>query len=502
MSDTHDHKSRLGFLEKEIDLLRVQNQRLSELLSEQERRHRDLEERLSVDARSGLPNHLRLSHELDADLSAARNGTERIAVVILKLDSRMTLMTKTMKPTVIEWILYQTGQRLLEAIGPGDSLYHARDDEFVLVYRSVSDANALRTRIAAAVDVVGKPHVFSGYHLAIGCVAGAAIFPDHGLDRSRLLHNADIALEYARSKGRSVKFFSERIRESVVEKMELQNAILKALESQAIKEISRQFLVFFQPIVTLGEIGKDSVRIERVDAEVLIRWDHPTRGLLGPNLFIPTAEETGLIIPIGNWVLYRTAEILREWSSGALGEVRLSVNISPRQFASDHLFENVKRVMQREGRERLKFEITESCLMDDPMLAVARMGRLKSEGVSFSVDDFGTGYSSLSYLSKLPVSSLKIDQSFVRHIEKSKQDRTIVRTILSLGREMNFDVVCEGVENEQQIRILSEDGCSCIQGYIFGRPMPAQEFRLVCEEFLRKPVSFDRLKALSMANMV
>ncbi len=494
MGDTTDHRDRIKLLEREIDLLRSQNQRLSDLLGEQERRHHDLEERLSVDARSGLPNHVRLSVDLDLAIDRALTSGEKLAVVIVKFDSRMAVMSRTMKPTIIEWILYQTGQRLLEAVSAGDGLYHSRDDEFVIVFRDAGDLDALKKRISAAMAAIGKPHVFSGCHLAVGCVAGAAVFPEHGLERGRLLHNADIALEYAETKGRPVKFFSEKIRESVVEKMELQNAILKALESQAIKEISRQFHLYYQPIVTIDSVGPDSVKIAKVDAEVLIRWRHPTRGLLAPNLFIPMAEETGLIIPIGNWVLYQAARALSEWKDGALGAVGLSVNLSPRQFSSDHLFENVKRVMQREGRERLKFEITESCLMDDPAQAVGRMERLKAEGVSFSVDDFGTGYSSLSYLSKLPVSSLKVDQSFVRHIEDSPQDRTIVRTILSLGKEMAFDVVCEGVESERQLRMLTEDGCSRMQGYLFGQPQPAERFASVCEELTRRPVPFARLR--------
>jgi predicted signal transduction protein with EAL and GGDEF domain len=501
-------EKRVAFLEHENALLKQQKQKLEAAILDHERRHVDLENRLSIDAKTGLPNHHRLSRDLHDELEAmhAAGSREKIplALAIFKLDGRYGLLTKTMKPSVSEWVIYQTGQRLLESLDSGDALYNTREDEFAVVMRSPTSVSQAVKRAERAIEAITKPHVFSGYHVSVGAKAGIALFPEHGLDKGHLLYSADIALENAKAETAPVRVFEESMRESAIERMDLQNAIIKALETQAMEEISKQFKVFLQPIVTFSLDGEGGATVERVDAEALLRWSHPTRGMLPPDSFIPVAEETGLILPIGNWLLYRCADMLGRWARDGESSSSLAMNISAKQFVNDAFMEiALKLVKERDYlRDTLRLEITESCLMDDPAQAIGRMRALSEEKIEFSVDDFGTGYSSLSYLSKLPVRSLKIDRSFVRDMTTSKHDNAIVKTVISLGREMGFDVICEGVETFEQLSAIHEHGCRSAQGYLFGRPMPEEEFSELRKRLSRRRVPRAELARIALESSI
>jgi diguanylate cyclase (GGDEF)-like protein len=478
-ADDDPHYIRL--LEAEVELLTNKNQKLIQLINTQDKQAREIETRLSTHPKTGLSNHNRMNSELQSifDNEADLSTIDQFALIIIRLDNKFDMVTKTLKSTVSEWVLYQIAGRINEIIRPEDQVFHTRDDEFVVLFMDYADADELKTMLSALNSAVVKPHLFSGYHIVIGCHIGVSIYPDHGLNRSTLLHNADIALEAAIQHQKPCKIFKDEMREVVIEKMELQNNILKALEAQALAEMDRQFELFFQPLVRINGIAEDSLFIERIDAEVLIRWHHPEKGLVMPDKFIPVAEETGLILPMGNWILYRAVQYLEEWDSGPLKDVVLSINISPKQFRNDQLIQNVIRIMKNrpKAKNRLKLEITESCVMDDPISSIEKMDALREYGVKFSVDDFGSGYSSLNYLRKLPVSSIKIDKSFINNLEANRQDRAIVRAIIAMGNELQFDTVCEGVERYTQLKFLVDEGCKIIQGYYFSKPQNEAGFR-------------------------
>jgi EAL domain-containing protein (putative c-di-GMP-specific phosphodiesterase class I)/GGDEF domain-containing protein len=476
-------------LESEVNILRSKSRKLLSILDEQKKRGKNVENRLSIHKKSGLPNHFRLDHELPALLDEVRTAKplKGFAVAIAKLDNSLDVVTRTLKSTISDWIIYQIGVRIQETLSSEDSLFHSRDDEFIIVLSGFQNEKELHKRLSQVSMVISMPMIFSGYHINIGSSIGAAMFPDHGMTKEAILHSADIALGFAREQQEAWQIFQEEMREKVIEKLELQTSILKALESQAIKEISKQFEIYLQPLVTISGIHGDIIYIEKVDAEALIRWNHPKKGLVSPGQFIPLAEETGLIQPIGNWVLYQTIKQLEKWNGTDLGDVHLSMNISPRQFINDQLMDNVINIVTTRPsvRERLKLEITETCVMDDPVSAIRKMNVLKDRGISFSVDDFGSGYSSLSYLRQLPVSTLKIDKGFIDTVDENHNDIAIIKAILAMAREMGFDVVCEGVERFSQVKTLVQERCMTIQGFFFAKPMPVDQF----EQYYRSVIS-------------
>jgi EAL domain-containing protein (putative c-di-GMP-specific phosphodiesterase class I) len=334
---------------------------------------------------------------------------------------------------------------------------------------------------------VKKPHVLSGYNIHLDCHVGVALLPQHGRDKGLLLQNADIALQVAEERGKELVMFYEKLREQVVEKMDLQNSILRALEQQAIDEIGKQFEIYYQPIVNLepvdsqGDLSTDdagSWRVATVGAEALIRWHHPQKGTISPDRFIPLAEETGLIIPIGNWVIYSVAAQIRQWKDRGVDIGPVSVNISPRQFHSDTFLHSVRTAMKnnRLSSDSFRFEITETNIAQDPEAMVRTMWELHEEGVYFYIDDFGTGYSSLSYVHQMPVKKIKIDKSFVLNLSDKGREQTIVRTIIAMGKELGLGLVAEGVEKIEHLNYLLSSGVRSFQGYLFSRPMPADRF--------------------------
>ena len=469
----------ITLLEEKISKLETINTQLNDSISLHEKEKVSLQNRLSFNAKSGLPNH----HKIDTDLKLILDGInetskqEEIAVFIIKLDDNYDIVHKTLKSSISEWIIYQIGIRIREELKNDSLVYHTRDNEFIIIMRAIGLERAEK-KAARFISAVSQPHIFSGYHITIGCRIGIAVYPDHGISKELLLHNADIALDYAKQKNRDYMMFSDDMRLEVIEKMELQNSIIKALEQQAIKEINKQFSLAYQPLINLEGDVKKELNVKSIGCEALIRWYHPNKGEIYPSQFIPVAEETGLIMPIGNWVLYMAAEQLKKWENTHMHGTVISINLSPRQFKDPFIIDTIERILEKRkiNPELIKLELTESCLMDDPYEAIEKMNILARLGVRFCIDDFGTGYSSLNYLRRLPIHTLKIDRSFVENIENSPHDQAIIRAIISMSREMGFEVIAEGIETKEQLSKLFSEGCRTFQGFFFQKAVDAREF--------------------------
>jgi EAL domain-containing protein (putative c-di-GMP-specific phosphodiesterase class I) len=319
---------------------------------------------------------------------------------------------------------------------------------------------------------VAEPIVIDGKELYVTCSAGVSLYPQDGRDVDTLLRNADAAMYRAKEHGRSnFQFYTSEMNERVSDRLALESALRRAIER-------REFLLHYQQKLDLR-----SGRI--IGAEALVRWLHPEWGLVRPARFIPIAEETGLIVPLGEWVVHEAARQARAWLDAGLDPGVVSVNLSARQFRQEGLVRTVSRVLEETGLppQRLEMELTESMVMHNVETAIATLQGLKSLGLSLSVDDFGTGYSSLSYLKDLPIDTLKIDRAFVRDIGTGAEaeDGILAQAIISLGHAMHLKVIAEGVETDAQVRFLKRHACDQVQGFLYGEPVPPGEFARLLE---------------------
>ena len=423
-----------------------------------------------------LPNRRLLMDRLNQALAASTRSGLSGAVLFLDLDHFKTL-NDTLGHDVGDLLLQQVASRLNNCVREGDTVARIGGDEFVIL---LEDLNELMVEAAAQAEVIAQKILASlsqSYQLAahkyhITPSIGVTLFSSHNQSQEDLLKHADIAMYQAKKAGRNtMRFFDPDMQEAINVRADLERELHRALED-------KQFKLYYQ--IQVNHLGRP------LGAETLIRWIHPERGLVSPLQFIPLAEETGLIIPIGQWVLDTACAQLKAWQQSELTRnLTLSVNVSAKQFCQADFVKNVQSAFQRYAIEpgSLKLELTESLLLENTGDIIVSMIALESIGVQFSLDDFGTGYSSLQYLKMLPLNQLKIDQSFVRDIAKDSSDRSIVRTIIAMAKSLGFEVIAEGVETEEQRILLLNQGCKCFQGYLFGRPVPIGEF----ESTLRKP---------------
>jgi predicted signal transduction protein with EAL and GGDEF domain len=353
----------------------------------------------------------------------------------------------------------------------GDTVARLGGDEFVLILNDQSSEEVIYRAMQRIADELARPLEIDGKELVVTCSAGISLYPQDGPDVETLLKNADAAMYRAKEHGRNnFRFFTAEMNERVNERLALESALRRALER-------RELVLHYQSRVDLatGAI---------TGAEALLRWLHPEWGLVRPARFVPLAEETGLIVPIGEFVLLEACRQTRAWIDAGLAPGLTSVNLSARQFREDGLVRKVSRVLEETGLhpQCLELELTESTVMHDVDAAIATLQGLKSLGVSLSVDDFGTGYSSLSYLENLPLDKLKIDRSFVRDIgaAEGENEGVLAQAIISLGHNLGLHVVAEGVETDAQVRFLRRAGCDEVQGFFYGEAVvPAQHADLL-----------------------
>jgi len=422
-----------------------------------------------------LPNRRLLMNRLHQSLaSGARLGREG-ALLLIDLDNFKTL-NDTLGHQVGDLLLQQVALRLTACVREDDTVARLGGDEFVVILENLSE-HALEA--AAHTEVVGEKilaalgqpcQLVTNDHYC-SCSIGAVLFNSNSQTTDELLKQADIAMYQAKKAGRNtLRFFDPQMQASITTRVALEAELRKALEKQ-------QFQLHYQ-------IQVDSSH-RPLGAEALIRWVHPERGMVSPAQFIPLAEETGLILPIGLWVLETACAQLKAWQQDALTrDLVLAVNVSARQFHQSDFVAQVHDAVQRHAINpmRLKLELTEGMLLADVEDTIATMNILSEIGIQFSMDDFGTGYSSLQYLKRLPLDQLKIDQSFIRNIVTDNSDKAIVRTIIVMAQSLGIAVIAEGVETEENRQFLLDNGCVHYQGYLFGKPVPIEQFEASLKE--------------------
>jgi diguanylate cyclase (GGDEF)-like protein len=428
------------------------------------------------DELTGLPNRSLIRDRLDqAVLNAQRNG-KHLALAFVDLDG-FKLVNDGLGHNAGDELLKVVGRRMGACLRRNDTLGRLGGDEFVILLPDVSDdALALTPVLEKIRQAVTEPVPIGDQAVQVSCSMGVAIYPRDGEDPKTLMMNADAAMYRAKDLGsNNFQFYTREMNASVEEKLMLLEGLRKAFDATQAGESDSmapagRFSLVYQPKVDL--------RTGRIfGVEALIRWRHPEHGMVPPPRFIGLAEESGMIVAIGEWVLRTACRQARAWVDAGLGSLTVSVNVSARQFEEKHLVERIALALRDTGLPpgALELEVTESLLMRDLNQAIARMRALKDMGISLSIDDFGTGYSSLSALKTFPISTLKIDKSFVRDLAHSPDDQAIALAVISLGHRLQLRVIAEGVETEEQREFLAANDCDEMQGYLFSPPVPAEQ---------------------------
>jgi diguanylate cyclase (GGDEF)-like protein len=421
------------------------------------------------DALTDLPNRILFKERLARTLERARRARRKAAVLFVGLD-RFTRINASLGYDVGDRLLKEAALRLtgcLEvAAGAGMKAEISRfgGDEFTLVLDRVGAPEDVATLARRILDILAESYSLSGHDVYTTTSIGIALFPEDGERVQQLLKNADAALRHAKRQGKNTfRFYSPAMNAGAERRLALESDLQKALDLG-------QLLLHYQPTVSM-DTGRP------VGFEALLRWSHPRLGLIAPGDFVPLAEETGLIVPIGEWVLSTACAQGRAWREAGLPPLRIGVNLSARQFWQEDLAPTVGRILveTRLDPRMLDLELTESTFMEDAEATVAALRSLKEMGVTLSVDDFGTGYSSLAYLQRFPLDALKIDRSFVRDLARNADSAAIVRTVISMARGLNLRVVAEGIEDAGQYAFLRAEGCHEGQGFHIARPMPAAD---------------------------
>ncbi len=437
--------------------------------------HRRYEEQLvyqaTHDPLTGLPNRTLLQDRLGQALAleAFRRRTP-LCVMFLDLDN-FKKVNDTLGHTVGDMLLKAVANRLKNCVRGGDTVARLGGDEFIVVLPNVREVPDVVIVARKILDIFATPFLLMGHEIYITASIGIAIFPNDGETVDALLKNADAAMYHAKEQGKNnYQFYSEDMNTRVFERLALETSLHRAVKQ-------REFLIHYQPRVDLR-----TGRISGVEA--LVRWNHPEMGLVSPARFIPLAEETGLIVPLGEWVLRTACAQNRIWQEEGLAPLRVAVNLSARQFRQENLIEMVGAVLAETGLDPrwLELELTESLVMQQAEKSAAVLRELAAMGIEVAIDDFGTGYSSLSYLKRFPIGNLKIDQSFVRDLCRDAEDATLVRTIITMAHGLGMRTIAEGVETLEQLEFLYRHGCEEMQGYYFSRPVSAEEFALLLRE--------------------
>ncbi len=422
-----------------------------------------IERQANYDALTGLANRALLNGRLHQAIGQATATASEIAVVFIDLD-QFKFINDTYGHALGDGLLQSMADRLRSCVRDSDTVARQGGDEFVLLLQGYrpEDLSGVVQRLHAA---IAQPWVSGRREFHVTSSIGVALYPGDGASADVLLRNADAAMYKAKENGRNaVQFFTAELNHALVERLDIEHRLRGALARS-------QFLLHYQP-----RIDMDTGRI--AGAEALLRWRVPQRGLVSPARFISVAEDTGLIVPIGRWVLHTACQQARAWQMAGLPPIVVSVNVSPRQFREGNIVATIAEALRTAGLDAryLQIELTEGLAMHGAEKYVEMLGQIKALGVQIAVDDFGTGYSSLSYLKRFPVDQLKVDRSFVVDLATDPDDAVIVQAIIALGHKLNLRVVAEGVETTEQLKFLRESGCDEMQGYLFGKPMIAADF--------------------------
>ncbi len=439
--------------------------------------HRRLTDRLSYqaqhDALTGLPNRFLLEDRLQQAIAYANRHHSRLAVLLLDLDG-FKYINDTLGHQAGDQVLIEVSRRLRSVIRQADTVARLGGDEFFMVLSDLVKPNDAVRIAQSCLDALRKPILIAERDYVLSASIGISCYPEHGAEPEVLRQHADTAMYHAKFNGKNgFQVFTPEINAHLRERLELMGDMRQALDNG-------EFRLEYQPqFLANGEL---------VGFEALLRWDHPVRGLIEPNKFIPIAEETGLVVPIGKWVLEQACQQLASWRSAGYEKLRMAVNVSTLQFERQDWMETISSAVRDNGLppSALEVELTESVVMKNSERAAERLAQLRALGISSAIDDFGTGYSSLKYLQNLPIDTLKIDQSFVRNLGPSSDsdsgNEAIVRAIVTLAQQLGLRVVAEGVETNEELQLLRRLGCDLVQGYLFAKPMTVE----ACDVFLRE----------------
>jgi diguanylate cyclase (GGDEF)-like protein len=439
--------------------------RYQRLLREQERERAAQEERIRHqayhDALTGLPNRASFTEHLEEAMRRAKRAGWPLALLFLDLDL-FKRVNDSLGHDAGDRLLRVAAERIRRAVREADMLFRMGGDEFIVLLEDVRGPEEAAQVASRVLEGIAEPLQLQHHEIEVTASIGMALYPRDDVVAERLLKAADTAMYRAKELGRNrYAFFAREMNERVESQIMIEAGLRRALKNE-------EFVLHFQPRVSAAT-GRAT------GAEALVRWRHPEWGLVEPARFVPLLEETGLVVPVGAWVLAEACRQAKAWQACGLGALRVSVNLSSRQFRSEALCETVSDALRASGLapQLLELELTESLLVENVDHAMGVMGKLKAIGTALSIDDFGTGYSSLGYLKRFPIDSLKIDKSFVRDIATSPKDAAIVKAISGLARSLGIGLIAEGVEEPWQVEFLRARHCTEMQGYLFGRPVPA-----------------------------
>ncbi len=453
---TDDHSAMLLQANEHLIIAAIESQKLIEKVQSAQV---ELDHLAHHDALTNLPNRMLLLDRLNQAIEMTHRQNKQLAVIFLDLD-RFKHINDSLGHTIGDQLLQSIARRLVACVRNSDTVSRQGGDEFILLLPSIEHAKDAALCAQKILDALTLPHAIDQNDLHISVSIGISIYPDDGIDAETLIKSADTAMYHAKESGReNFKFFKQEMNDRAVHRQSIEASLRLALERQ-------EFVLHYQPKVNLrsGVI---------VGCEALIRWQHPERGLLSPEQFVSIAEDCGLILPIGRWVLREACMQAYAWRLAGLSPIVVAVNTSAIELRSIDFLDNIRKTLADTGMEPhfLELELTESVLMQNAESSNAMLLALHDLGAKLALDDFGTGYSSLSYLRQFPIDTLKIDQSFVNHVTSNQGDATIVCSVVSLGKSLNKRVIAEGVETKEQYAFLLAQDCDEGQGYYLGRPV-------------------------------
>lgn len=439
-------------------------------VTERKRLEAQLAYQATHDALTGLPNRLLLLDRLQQAILSAEREKKLVAVVFFDLD-RFKMINDSHGHDIGDALLKEVAQRIKKVIRKSDTFARMGGDEFVIVLRSLADEKACLPVLQKIMACIARPFYINDLEINTSTSIGVSVFPEGGRMAEVLLKNADAAMYRSKDLGRNTfNFFNKNMNERLQKRLELESFLYKALKNQ-------EFFLHYQPIYSL--------RTKKiVGVEALIRWQHPKLGLVPPQQFIPLAEEIGLILPLGEWVIQQACKQMRKWHNQGYNDLHISINVSAHQLKRTSIVHTIQRTCEttKIAPQFINIELTESSILEDIESAQRILKALKELGVNLVIDDFGTGYSSLTYLQKFPVGFIKIDRSFINYITDKSEDVAIVLSIISMAHSLGLKVVAEGIENPEQADFLAKYHCDMVQGFYFCYPLPADQISLILAE--------------------
>ena len=458
-----------GFNEM-LSHIQVNDEKLAYELSERYRAEEHLDKLAYYDVTTDLPNRHFFHEHLERAVDHSITTKQKMALLFLDLDN-FKIVNDTLGHKTGDMLLKQASARLSNVLRQNDYICRIGGDEFAIIIEKINHIDDVSIVSEKCIEALSNPFVFDGNNFFIGVSIGISICPEDSAAANNLLVNADMAMYEAKQRGKNnYQYFNKEMNEAHSRKFQLESDLRNAIEQE-------QLELYYQPQV-------DSNSGVLTGVEALMRWNHPEKGLITPNEFIPIAEETGLILPMGAWLINTACHHGKQILTSVLGKVTIAINISGIQIRESTFIDTVKNALENSGIEPgyLEIELTESILMDDSALVIDKVNQLRSLGVHVAIDDFGTGFSSMSYLKSFPINKLKIDRSFISGLPQSSEDMAITRAIIAMAHGMNIKVVAEGVEHDDQVDFLCEHGCDIFQGYYYAKPMPFDELLKLHDE--------------------